>query len=232
MTARLFAFALCALSLPAAAGAADRNYTITGFDRIRVDGPYRVQMVTGVAPFARATGTPAALDAIEVGVQGRTLIIRKSQSSWGGDPARNPGPVLIKVGTHELTTAWVNGAGSLDIDKVRGMEFDLSLIGAGAVSVAGVDVDKLDASVKGSGSARLAGKASRALANISGTGLFDASALAVKDVDAGAEGAAVMKLNASNSAKINALGTATVEMTGRADCTVKTSGSSLVSGCR
>ncbi|QNM82240.1 DUF2807 domain-containing protein [Sphingomonas sabuli] len=232
MTARLCLAALIAATVPTAALAADRNYTVTGFDRIRVDGPYRVQLVTGVAPFARASGTAAAIDGIDVQVQGRTLIVRKSQSNWGNYPDDNPGPVLLKVGTHELTALYVNGAGSLSVDKVRGMGFELSLIGSGAVEIAGLDVDRLNASVKGSGSARLAGKAARAMTNISGTGLVDAAALAVKDATASAEGAAVLRLNASNTAKINALGTATVEMTGRADCTVKTSGSSLVSGCR
>ena len=231
MNARLLAFGLSAASLPAAGAAADRNYTVTSFDRIRVDGPYRVQLTTGVSPFARAKGSSAAIDGIEVAVEGRTLIVRKSQSGWGGYPAKDKGPVTISLGTHELTRVWLNGSGSLDVSAVRGQSFDLSLVGSGAVSVGKLDVDRLNASVMGSGSARLAGKAAKATTMASGTGSFDAAALTVKDATVTAEGSAVLTLAATNSAKIAALGTATVEMSGGGACTVRSSGSAVINGC-
>ena len=231
MNARLLAYGLAAATVATAAPAADRNYTVTSFDRIRVDGPYRVQLTTGVSPFARAKGSPAAIDGVEVVVEGRTLIVRKSQSSWGGYPGKDKGPATISLGTHELTRLWLNGSGSLDVSAVRGQSFDLSLVGSGAVTVARLDVDRLNASVMGSGSARLAGKAARVMTTASGTGILDGSALTAKDATVTAEGAAVLKLEATNSAKIAALGTATVEMTGRGACTVRSSGSAVVSGC-
>ena len=42
-------------ALPAAA--AERSYTLTSFDRIRVEGPFAVDLVTNRSPFARATGS-------------------------------------------------------------------------------------------------------------------------------------------------------------------------------
>ena len=53
MRTHLSAF-LLALVLGAPGDAATRNFGITGFTRIRVEGPYRVQLATGVAPFAVA----------------------------------------------------------------------------------------------------------------------------------------------------------------------------------
>ena len=102
------------------ADAADRNFGVSGFDRVRVDGPYKVRLITGVASFATARGSAAALDSVAMDVQGRTLIVRSNRSSWGGYPGEATGPVEITIGTHELTAAYVNGAGSLAIDKVRG----------------------------------------------------------------------------------------------------------------
>ena len=43
-----------ALVVAAPVQAATRNFGITSFTKIRVEGPYRVTLATGVAPFAKA----------------------------------------------------------------------------------------------------------------------------------------------------------------------------------
>jgi hypothetical protein len=213
------------------APAADRNYSVTSFDRIRLDGPFKVHLTTNVAPFARATGSPEALDGVWLDVQGRTLVIHSNRSSWGGYPGKQPGPVEISVGTHELAAAYLNGSGSLAVDKIRGLAFELAIQGAGAANIANVDVDQLQIGISGAGSTSLAGKAPKMTAIIRGSSLFDASGLATKDVVIGAEGPVIVKVNATSSAKIDAMGTATVELTGGAACTVKANGSVTVTGC-
>lgn len=232
MNLRLLAFACAVMALSAPAAAAQRNFTVTGFDRVRVEGPYRVRLTTGVAPFARASGSAAALNGVSVEVQGRTLIVRKSPGGWGGYPGESPGPVEITVGTHEISTAWLNGAGSLAIDKVKGQSFDLAIQGAGSVAIDRLDVDRLKAGLSGSGSAVLGGKVALVTAVVRGTSTLDGSALTAKDATIGAEGTAVVKLTATGTAKIDSLGTATVEIAGRPACTVRAVGSAVVSGCR
>ncbi|HEV2044211.1 MAG TPA: DUF2807 domain-containing protein, partial [Sphingomicrobium sp.] len=113
---------LAAFLLSAApAAAAERNFGVSGFDRVRVDGDYKVTLTVGIAPFAKAKGSMRALDPVDIVVEGRTLIVRaKASASWGGYPGESAGPVEISIGTHELTAAFVNGAGSLAINKVRG----------------------------------------------------------------------------------------------------------------
>jgi len=69
MIDRLPILALLTLaSLPATAAApvAQRNFSVSSFDRIRVDGPYEVRLKTNVAPFARASGSAAASDGVSV----------------------------------------------------------------------------------------------------------------------------------------------------------------------
>src|SRR6185503_7174940 len=112
-----------------------RSYSVTSFDRIRIDGPYQVQLTTNVAPFARASGSQASLDAVVLKVEGRTLIIRESSGGWGGYPGEGRGPVTIEVGTHDLSTAWINGAGGLGIDRVKGLSFDLAIQGSGIARI-------------------------------------------------------------------------------------------------
>lgn len=232
MSLRILAFAGAALALSAPAAAAQRSFTVTGFDRIRIEGPFRVTLSTGVAPFAKATGSPAALDGVSVEVQGQTLVVRRNPGNWGGYPGESPGPVEIAVGTHELSTAWLNGAGSLAIDKVRGQSFDLSVQGPGSIAVGKLTVDRLRAGLSGSGSAVVGGTAAMVSAIVRGTSSLDASELVSKDATVGAEGVAVVKLTATNTAKVDTQGTATVDLSGGPACTVRALGSAVVSGCR
>lgn len=214
------------------ADAAVRNFTVTGFDRIRVDGPYRVKLTTNVAPFAQASGSPAALDSVSVEVQGRTLIIRRNASAWGSSSGPQRGTVEIQVGTHELSTAWINGSGGLSIDQVRAPSFDLVISGAGAAEVALVAVDRLKVGLAGTASAKIAGTAAEASTMVRGTSSFDGTSLIAKNATVAAEGASAVRLNVTGTAKVNASGPATVEFGGRPACTTRAEGAAEVLGCR
>jgi hypothetical protein len=225
----LLAAVLCAIAAPASAGS--RNFGITSFTKVRVDGPFKVTLTTGVAPFAKATGSPAALDRVAVDVRGDTLVVHNSLDSWGGYPGKDAGPVEISLGTHDLSAAWLNGSGSLAIDRVKGLTFGLSVQGSGAGEIAQASVDQLNVSVIGTASARLGGQAARMTALIRGISSLDAAALSTKDASLGADGAATIAANVSNSVTLNATGPATVRLTGDPSCTLRVSGSASVSGC-
>ena len=230
---RIFLPALAILlALPGSAGAATRNFGITGFDRIRVDGPYKVKLAIGVAPYARASGSQQALDGVAIDVQGRTLVVHTSQSSWGGYPDDDHGPVEISLGTHELSAARLNGSGSLEISKVKALSFDLAVEGSGAASVGQTDVDQLSVALTGSASASLAGRSGKMSAFLRGISSLDASALVTKDATIGADGATTVKANITNAVKITGSGPATIALSGGPSCTSKLSGSASVSGCR
>lgn len=226
----ILAAAICAIAAPT--NAATRNFGITGFDKIRVDGPYKVRLTTGVAPFASASGSAAALDGLSIDVRDDTLIVHSSLDSWGGYPGKDVGPVEVSLGTHELSAAWLNGSGTLSINHVEGLKFGLSVQGSGAADIARVDVDQFNVSVIGTASARLAGQAGKVTAVIRGISTFDASELSTKDATLGAEGAATIAANISGSVKVDASGPATVRLTGGPSCTLQVSGSASVTGCR
>lgn len=229
---RIVAFAALVL-LAAPAVAAERNYSVTSFNRVRVDGPYQVTVKTNVAPYARASGAQAALDGVSIRVEGRTLIIRADTSGgWGGYPGEGRGPVTIELGTHDLTTAWINGAGALFVDKVRGLSFDLAIQGAGVMRIDAADVDLLKVGLSGTASARLSGRAAKLTSTVRGASSLDAEALAVKDAVIGAEGPAMIRANVTGTAKVDALGLASVALAGSPSCTTNTQGSASVTGCR
>lgn len=221
---------LAALVSAAPAAAETRNYSVTGFERIRVEGPFAVTLTNNVAPFARATGSLRAIDGVTIRVEGATLVIQANRSAWGGGntPA---GPVTIAVGTHDLRQASVSGTGSLAIDMVKGLEFSLGLLGTGQGSVARADVDRFKLALVGSGNATLAGKAKNFTATVRGGATLDATALQATDATITAMGPAKVQASVKNEATVTASGTAAVTLTGGPSCTLKASGSATVSGC-
>ncbi|MFL6739557.1 MAG: GIN domain-containing protein [Sphingomicrobium sp.] len=223
---------LIAASLAAPAAGATRNFGVTSFERIRVDGPFKVSLATGVAPFARATGSQSALDGVDLTVEGKTLVVHVNRSSWGGYPGQNSGPVEISLGTHDLNAAWLNGSGSLQIDRVRGLSFDLSVQGSGSVAIAQADIDQLRVNLFGTAAASIAGRAGKMTAVIRGISSLDARGLATKDATIGAEGSATVNATVTNSAAVDGSGPATVNLSGAPACTVRVSGSATVSGCK
>jgi len=229
---RTFFLAAALIALAAPAGAATRNFGITSFEKVRVDGPFKVKLTTGVAPYARATGSPAALDRIAIEVRGNTLVVHNNLDSWGGYPGKDVGPVEVSLGTHDLSAAWLNGSGTLAIDRVKGLSFDLSVQGSSAGDIGEASVDQLNVSVVGTASARVAGRAAKLTAVIRGISSLDTGALSTKDASLGADGAATIAANVSGSVSVDATGPATVRLAGRPACTLRVSGSASVSGCR
>lgn len=223
---------LAAVSLAAPAAAAERNFTISSFDRVRIDGPYKVRLTVGVPPFASARGSAMALDGLAIDIQGRTLVVHNNRSSWGGYSGESAGPVEVSLGTHELTSAWLNGSGSLAIDTVKGLSFDLSVMGSGSATIDRVAVDQLHVGLGGAATARLAGSALRMTAYARGNASLDAEALATKDVIIAADGPSVIKATASDTAKVDAIGVAAVTLSGRPSCIARAKGSASIEGCR
>jgi hypothetical protein len=221
-----------ALVFAAPAGAATRNFGITGFEKVRIEGPFKVRLTTGVAPFASASGSLAAIQRVAIDVRGNTLVVHSNLSSWGGYPGQDSGPVEISLGTHDLSSAWLSGSGALAIDKVKGLSFDLSTQGSGSATVGRADVDQLNVSVVGTANATLAGQAAKITAVVRGISSLDAAALSSKDATIGAEGSATVAAKVSNSATVDGSGPATVRLTGRPACTLRVSGSVSVSGCK
>lgn len=222
-------FMLPALAAPAAA--ASRNFGIESFTKVRVEGPYKVTLTTGVAPFAKASGSTTGLDRVEIEVRGDTLVIDTNPSAWGGYPGENPGPVEVSIGTHDLNSAALTGAGSLVINRVEGLSFALSVQGSGAAQIDNVAADKMEVNLAGTASARLKGRTMMLTALVRGLSSLAAANLAAPDVHITADGSATIDANATDTARVDAWGPATIRLTGNPSCTLKVSGSTTVSGC-
>ncbi|MEO6224404.1 MAG: DUF2807 domain-containing protein [Sphingomicrobium sp.] len=224
--------AAVAAAFASPASAATRNFGVTSFEKIRLEGPFKVTLRTGVAPFARASGSQAALDRVSIEVQGTTLVVRNRAASWGGDSGRDPGNVEIALGTHDLSSVVLSGAGTLAIDRVKGLTFALSAEGSGGAEIADVKVDQLTVAVLGTASVAMAGKATKLSAQLRGVASLAAGQLAAHDATIGVDGSATVEASVSDTVTVNATGPATVRLGGRPACTLKVTGSASVSGCR
>ena len=160
MIDRLPLLALLVLaSLPAAAAApTTRTFSVTGFDRIRVDGPYKVSLRTNVAPYARATGTLASIDGLNMKVEGvRGLAFEISIQGSGTARVDQVDVDQMKVGvsgagTTRLSgraaklTATVRGTSAFEADGLRVTDAVIGAEGPSVVRAQVTNSAKVDAS--------------------------------------------------------------------------------------
>jgi hypothetical protein len=222
----LATIACVALSAPSLA--AERGYTVTSFDRIRVEGPYNVTVSSGRGPAVRASGSQAALDAVIARVDGRTLVIQRSTSAWGGFPGQDRGPVTIAVSTPGLVAASLAGSGRLYVDAMRAARIDLAVAGSGRIALGRIEADRLGAVVTGSGGLAIAGHAAIAQLTLNGSGQIDGAKLSVDDGTVTETGSGDISLAVRRVARVQASGSGNVAVTGSPACTVQRLGSGTV----
>lgn len=210
------------------AKAEDRGFSVTDFDRIEVDGAYDVSVETGKSPSARATGSGAGLDRLQLEVRGRTLRIRMSRVngvSWRSDPIVPP---KVRIGAPGLRDAILRGSGTLSISKMRSATIRLLQIGSGSLSVGALEADRLFANQAGSGMMTLRGKALIGALSLEGSGQLAAAGLSVTDLTLSSRSAGAGKVIAVRTAKVTSSGSGAVDVLGPAACTVTATGSGEV----
>ena len=218
-----------ALAVAAPVAAADRNYSVSSFDRIRIEGPYEVTLATGKAPSGHAKGDVRALDALTLTVEGQTLIVRARPLAVGENPPSPKIPLVVALSTPGLRSANVNGGGRLSIMPLRGQRLDLSVNGAGALSVTGLEADELVAIVIGAGTIKLAGRTGRARVQLSGPGTIEAAGLIANDLIARSEGNGEMRLNARYTADLTSSGLGAITVSGNPACKMRSGGGGPIS---
>lgn len=193
---------------------------VTSFDRVRVEGPFAVEVKGGASPGVIARGDGRAIDAIDIRVDDRTLVIRPSPNGWGGWPGDRGEAASVAITAPRLVELNVSGSASVRADAMKGLEVGVSLTGSGRVEVARVEADRLEAVLAGSGALALGGTARTARLANTGVGTIEAEALAVRDLTLTSESAGDTRASASETARVAATGTGGVIVSGNAACTV------------
>lgn len=210
-----------AITAAAPAAAAERSFSVSSFDRIRIEGPFEVRIATGQAPGAKAVADTRSLDVLDIRVEGTTLIVRLSGEGWGERPRTATTAPVVTLRTPALRAAVVNAGGRVTITGMKGQRLDLSVNGSGALAVTGVETDQLNATVIGTGTIALAGRAARAQLLMNGPGAIDATALGVNDLTVRLDGTGETKAAARYTAIVTTTGLGRVTVAGSPACTVK-----------
>jgi len=214
--------------MTSAAQAATRSYIVTDFDVVRLEAPIAVTVQTRHGTTARGEGDADLLERIDLGVNGRILTIRLKKSPFEGRRSDNEGAARLTLTVPSLRRVQLAGAGTLSVDGLSGQNSEILVAGTGTLSASGVDADTLSVAQQGAGSLKLAGKAKKVILQLSGTGEADASALTAADLEVTAEGAGTVRSLATRSAKIVAVGPASVTVDGSPACTVNHAGSGQI----
>lgn len=211
---------LAAIPLPALA--ADRTVSVTTFTRVRVEGPFVVTVTTDASPRARVSGDATAIERVDLSQNGDTLIVRMGGPGWGERPtAKVSRPVTVTLGTPRLDGVAIGANAEVHAGATKGARVDLTVTGAGRLTVARVDADQLVATVVGAGALALSGKAANARLMINGTGVIAAPELAAGDLLARVEGAGEVTAGARYTAQVTATGLGKVVVLGHPKCQVR-----------
>ena len=211
-------FALSALAAPAFAE--DRHYAIQDFDRVIVEGPYIVHLVTARTSSAVAHGSREALDRMSLDVQGQMLRIRRNRGAWSGGSGRDPGLVTIDLVTRSVRSIRLIGPVRFDADNVRGLRVEFSVEGSGTLHATRLSADALSLALLGSGGLDLAGTARTLAGTFQGTGDVAGPGLIANNATIGSTTSGSVSLTVNGPATIANNGVGNVRILGRAVCTI------------
>lgn len=214
--------------LTAAAPVEERGFMVSSFERLRVDGPFEVEVVAG-PPRAVATGGRAALDQVSVRTSGDTLIVSAGPLAWANARGQTAAPRL-RISVPALRAATLNGGARVKVTEMRGARVDLALSGAGSLDVGAVCAEDLVVSLTGNGAITLAGTAARARMRTSGAGSIDAATLTAGDANLTSDGSGSIRVNVRYSARASALGSGGIDITGKPECILRGPGPMTCTG--
>lgn len=228
-------FALLTLVLAAApALAADRPYPVSDFNRLVVEGPYRVRLVVGGATRAIASGTREALDRVAIESAGQTLRIRPRRNQWGANGATDPGPVTIELRTRTLRSARLLGPAVLEVEGAGagvapgGRDVEFMVQGSGTLRAIRVVADTLSLGLLGAGSLEVSGSAETLRGQFQGTGNVAAASLVADSAIITTNTVGSVALRVSGRAEVTAYGLGTVTIAGSPACVLNGSSSAQV----
>lgn len=213
---------LLLLALAAAAPAAERKLFVSTFDRLRVDGPFQVVVVTGGSPRGSIAGDPRQLDGVDVRQEGRTVHVRRSVGKWQEQPRAAPTqPVVVTLATPSLAAAYLIGPGAIGVTGMKGARIDLSVAGTGGIAVTGADAAELNATTIGNGRITVAGRAGKARLLVNGAGGVQADRLETDELTVRLDGPGEVAARARYTADLTNTGLGRIAVGGAAKCTVK-----------
>lgn len=203
-----------------------RNFALKGFDRVALAGADSIKVIYGRDFAVAATGTPEALDRLDIRQDGGTLVVaRKKESGWHMGWGKKNRSAVVTVTMPLVRAVSLSGAGDLNVATATAEDaFDADLTGTGTLKVENSRAKAVALSLTGAGDMKLRGAADTVKAKLTGTGNMDATALTAREVDVSLTGAGNIAASASELATGALSGVGNVDVTGTARCAIRKSG--------
>ncbi len=211
------------------AQAAERKFSIFGFDEVRVAGDVNVTITTGQGPSARAEGdSQLSLDAVSLTRNGNTIVISRRDQALTSKQDNIIPPVRIFLTTQAVKAVTMTGSGSVSLDRLKGSTVSATIGGNGTLAINTMAADVLNARMRGAGSMTLGGMAKQGRVDITGPGIIDGSGLTIGALDLIHRGPATSSFAVTREAKIDNSGTGSITITGDPNCLVRSAGSASI----
>ncbi|MEH6758065.1 MAG: DUF2807 domain-containing protein [Parasphingorhabdus sp.] len=221
----LFIFA----AIHAPAQAAERKFTISSFEDVRIIGSINVFISTdrGVSASAEAANREI-LDRVSLRKNGSQLII--SVQPKAGDDSRfsKEEPVTVTLSSHLINSVTHSGSGTVSLDKLGGRDPRVRLSGFGVLTINDVDSDTLNIAMNGGGQIVIAGKAKKGRIELLGSSMLDGSGLKLGTLDLVQRGPASSHVFVEKEATISNSGTGMIQIDGKPNCSVKSGGTAQI----
>ena len=173
------------------------NRAVTTFDSIELRGVGDITVVAGTELSLSVRADKSAIAGVRTSVEGTTLVISEDNKAADG---------RVEIVIHAPTLSSVE------------------VLGAGSITVSGLDVERFAIAVAGAGDATISGRATTVVAVLSGAGSIDASGLNGTDVTARLTGVGSLSLNASTTLDAELGGVGDITYSGEPVVTSKVSG--------
>jgi Putative auto-transporter adhesin, head GIN domain len=163
----------------------------------------------------------AALGRLTSDVRGDTLTL----GARGGFLNWMFGSVSYELTLPDLEQFELNGSGDVETSVSADGTLVILLDGSGDITLDGIDAERVEATISGSGEIELAGTATELVAELDGSGNIDASDLEVRTADARIGGSGDISVHARDTLTVRISGSGNVEYTGDPDIDSNVSGS-------
>jgi len=197
---------------------AETRLMLTGFDRIRVDGPFTVRVAAAPSATNRIIGDAAAIATVQVRVEGQTLVVTSARDDRGRAIVASGTAPVIELRHDRLAGIVLRGAGRIEVERTTASRVDLALTGDGTIRVSSLGSETLNATLIGAGSMILAGKGGQGRFMVNGPGTIDADALTVDALQVRSEGSGGGRYRVRYTADVTATGAGTVTVAGSPQC--------------
>ncbi|MEO9598975.1 DUF2807 domain-containing protein [Parasphingorhabdus sp.] len=220
---------MLALLLSSAAHAAERKFSLFGFDDIRIGNGVNVVLTSGKGPSARAEGeTRELLDRVSLQKNAKQLIVSVRPKSLSGNGYDADAPVTLYLSAYAINNISHLGSGTVTLDRLSGRSPRVRMAGYGTLRIGAIAADRLDVAMTGGGQVIMAGNVGDARIELQGAGMFESPDLTVEKLKLVHRGPVSSQLRVTREADITNNGAGRIVIVGKPNCTVRTDGAANI----